>query len=157
MRTGVSKCSRAATSATREHFDTPVLTRYRGRVIVPRVIEVEMAVLKGVLGAFVVSIDGRKGLYKEQRRVLKRLASALWERPEHLDRLHAEEFERADSDAARRRVVVDQVATLTDRFAIEWHSRLIGPVDLRELGLWSSGGRVTASHAFALPEPIEGL
>lgn len=153
----VGRFARAATAATREHFAAPVLTRYRGRVIVPRVIEVEMAVLKGVLGAFVVSIEGRKGLYKEQRRVLKRLATALWERPEHLDRLHSEEFAHASSDAAKRRVVVDQVATLTDRFAIEWHSRLIGPVDLRELGLWSSDGRVTVAHSFALPEPIEGL
>ena len=153
----IGRFARAATSATREHFDSPVLTRYGGRVIVPRVIEAEMAVLKGVLGAFVVSIEGRKGLYKEQRRVLKRLATALWERPEHLDVLHAEEFARADTDAARRRVVVDQVATLTDRFAIEWHARLIGPVDLRELGLWSSDGRATVANAFALPEPIEGL
>ena len=153
----IGRFARAATSATREHFDSPVLTRYGGRVIVPRVIEAEMAVLKGVLGAFVVSIEGRKGLYKEQRRVLKRLATALWERPEHLDVLHAEEFARADTDAARRRVVVDQVATLTDRFAIEWHARLIGPVDLRELGLWSSDGRAIVANAFALPEPIEGL
>lgn len=153
----IGRFARAATAATREHFTSPDLTRYRGRVIVPRVIEVEMAVLKGVLGAFVVSIDGRKGLYKEQRRVLKRLATALWERPEHLDRLHAEEFSRAVDDAARRRVVVDQVATLTDRGAIDWHARLIGPVDLRELGLWSSQSKPTVAHGFALPEPIEGL
>jgi dGTPase len=153
----IGRFARAATAATREHFTSPDLTRYRGRVIVPRVIEVEMAVLKGVLGAFVVSIDGRKGLYREQRRVLKRLATALWERPEHLDRLHAEEFSRAVDDAARRRVVVDQVATLTDRGAIDWHARLIGPVDLRELGLWSSQSKPTVAHGFALPEPIEGL
>ncbi|RLK49493.1 deoxyguanosinetriphosphate triphosphohydrolase [Microbacterium telephonicum] len=153
----IGRFARAATAATREHFARPVLTRYRGRVIVPRVIEAEMAVLKGVIGAFVVSIDGRKGLYKEQRRVLKRLATALWERPEHLDALHAEDFAAAGSDAARRRVVVDQVATLTDRFAIEWHARLIGPVDLRELGLWSSDGRATIPPHFALPEPLEGL
>ncbi len=153
----IGRFARAATAATREHFDTSVLTRYRGRVIVPRVVEAEMAVLKGIIGAFVVSIDGRKGLYKEQRRVLKRLASALWERPQHLDPIFAEDFAAADSDAARRRVVVDQVASLTDRFAIEWHGRLVGPVDLRELGLWSGDGRITASTHFALPQPLEGL
>ena len=116
-----------------------------------------MAVLKGIIGAFVVSIDGRKGLYKEQRRVLKRLATALEEQPEHLDRLHGEDFRAAESDAARRRVIVDQVASLTDRFAIEWHARLVGPVDLRELGLWSSARREVAPTGFALPEPIDGL
>lgn len=153
----IGRFARAATAATREHYASPVLTRYAGRVIVPRVIEVEMAVLKGIIGAFVVTIEGRKGLYKEQRRVLKRLASALLAHPEHLDALHAEDFALAETDAARKRVIVDQVASLTDRFAIEWHGRLIGPVDLRELGLWSSDARVITSNAFALPEPIEGL
>ncbi|MCK6080624.1 deoxyguanosinetriphosphate triphosphohydrolase [Microbacterium sp. EYE_5] len=153
----IGRFARAATAATREHYDSPALTRYRGRMIVPRVIEAEMAVLKGTIGAFVVSIDGRKGLYKEQRRVLKRLASALMDRPEHLDRIHAVDFAAAQTDAERKRVVVDQVATLTDRFAIEWHSALVGPVDLRELGLWPAGSRVVANPGYALPEPIEGL
>jgi len=153
----IGRFARAATTATREHYSVPVLTRYRGRVIVPRVIEAEMAVLKGIIGAFVVTIDGRRGLYKEQRRVLKRLATALWERPEHLDRLHAEDFAAASTDAARKRVVVDQVASLTDRFAIEWHARLIGPVDLRELGLRSGDDRTIAPSGFALPEPLAGL
>lgn len=153
----IGRFARAATTATREHYTGSSLTRYGGRVVVPRVIEVEMAVLKGIIGAFVVSIDGRKGLYKEQRRVLKRLATALWERPERLDRLHAEDFAAAMTDAARKRVVVDQVASLTDRFAIEWHARMIGPVDLRELGLRSGDGRTTLHSGFALPEPIAGL
>lgn len=153
----IGRFARAATTATREHYAVPVLTRFRGRVIVPRVVETEMAVLKGIIGAFVVSIDGRRGLYKEQRRVLKRLATALADRPERLDRVHAEDFADAADDAARKRVIVDQVASLTDRFAIEWHARLIGPVDLRELGLWSSDGRAVAHSGFALPEPIEGL
>ncbi|MCR2785584.1 MULTISPECIES: deoxyguanosinetriphosphate triphosphohydrolase [unclassified Microbacterium] len=153
----IGRFARAATSATRESYETPVLTRYRGHVVVPRVIEAEMAVLKGTIGAFVVSIEGRKGLYKEQRRLLKSLASVLWERPEHLDVLHAGDFARADSDAARRRVVVDQVASLTDRFAISWYSRLVGAVDLTSLGIWAPDGRAVTADAFAVPEPIEGL
>ena len=61
-----------------------MLTRYRAHVVVPRVIEAEMAVLKGIIGAVVVSIEGRKSLYKEQRRVLKRLATRpRGSEPEH--------------------------------------------------------------------------
>jgi dGTPase len=152
----IGRFARAATAATRERYPAPVLARYGGHVVVPRSIEAEMAVLKGIIGAYVVSIEGRKGLYKEQRRVLKRLATALTERPENLDPLYAQDFADAPTDAARRRVVVDQVASLTDRFAIEWHTRLVGAVDLRELGLWSDR-RVVASSPFALPEPLEGL
>ncbi|QKJ19418.1 deoxyguanosinetriphosphate triphosphohydrolase [Microbacterium hominis] len=132
----IGRFARAATTATRDAYEGPVLTRYRAHVVVPRVIEAEMAVLKGIIGAFVVSIDGRKSLYKEQRGVLKRLASALWEHPEHLDPLHAQDFAAASDDIARRRVVVDQVASLTDQVAISWHGRLVGEIDAASLGVW---------------------
>ncbi|MGL4256494.1 MAG: deoxyguanosinetriphosphate triphosphohydrolase [Microbacterium sp.] len=137
----IGRFARAATTATREAYGMSVLTRYRAHVVVPRVVEAEMAVLKGIIGAVVVSIDGRKDLYKEQRRVLKRLATALWERPEALDPLHAEDFAAAQTDAARRRAVVDQVASLTDQVAIAWHGRLVGELDAASLGIWSPASR----------------
>jgi dGTPase len=121
----IGRFARAATTATREAHSTTVLTRYRAHVVVPRVIEAEMAVLKGIIGAFVVSIDGRKDLYKEQRRVLKRLATALWEAPEALDALHTQDFAASATDAARKRVIVDQVASLTDQSALAWSERLV--------------------------------
>jgi dGTPase len=137
----IGRFARAATTATRESYESSVLTRYRGHLVVPRIVEAEMAVLKGIIGAVVVSIEGRKDLYKEQRRVLKRLATALWERPEALDPLHAQDFDAAPTDAARRRVVVDQVASLTDQLAIAWHGALVAPVDAASLGVWSPGAR----------------
>ena len=70
---------------------------------------------------------------------------------------YAEDFARAGTDDARRRVIVDQVASLTDRFAISWHSRLVGSVDLESIGIWVPGSRIVASTAYALPEPLEGL
>ena len=150
----IGRFARAATTATREAYPTSVLTRYRGHLIVPRIVEAEMAVLKGIIGAAVVSIEGRKDLYKEQRRVLKRLATALWEHPDALDALHAEDFAAAETDAARRRVVVDQVASLTDQLAIAWHGSLVGPVDAASVGVWAPGARPmdTASRAFRTSE-----
>ena len=140
----IGRFARAATTATREAYPATVLTRYRAHVVVPRVVEAEMAVLKGIIGAFVVSIDGRKVLYKEQRTVLKRLASALWERPEALDGIHAADYAAADTEAAKRRVIVDQVASLTDQHAIAWHGRLVGDVDAASLGIWAPGARPPA-------------
>jgi len=153
----IGRFARAATAATREAYDAPSLTRYRGHVVVPRVIEAEMAVLKGTIGAFVVSIEGRKGLYKEQRHVLKRLASALWDDPGQLDSVHAEDFAAAETDAARQRVVVDQVASLTDGVALGWHHRLVGRIDSESLGIWLPGGQAVSRPEYALPEPLEGL
>ena len=140
----IGRFARAATAATRDAYGSPVLTRYRAHVVVPRVIEVEMAVLKGIIGAFVVSSEGRKALYKEQRRVLRRLADALWEHPDQLDPVYAADFASAADDAQARRVVVDQVASLTDQLALAWHARLVGPVDAASLGVW-----VPAAHAMA--------
>jgi dGTPase len=147
----IGRFARAATTATREAYATPLLTRYHAHVVVPRVVEAEMAVLKGVIGAFVVSIEGRKELYKEQRRALKRLAQALSERPDQLERVYADEFAAARTDAARKRVVVDQVASLTDQLAIAWHDRLVGDVDASSIGLW-----MPASVAVALPDVFFG-
>jgi dGTPase len=135
----IGRFARAATTATRDAYPVSTLTRYRAHVVVPRVIEAEMAVLKGIIGATVVSIEGRRPLYKEQRRVLKRLATALWEAPESLDALHAADFDAAADDVARRRVVVDQVASLTDQLALAWHRRFVGEVDSASLGIWAPG------------------
>jgi dGTPase len=137
----IGRFARAATTATRDAYGGPTLTRYRAHVVVPRVVEAEMAVLKGIIGAVVVSIDGRKELYREQRRVLKRLATALWDEPGELDALHTEDFRAAATDDARRRVIVDQVASLTDQLAIAWHGRLVGEVDAASLGIWAPGAR----------------
>ena len=134
----IGRFARAATTATQEAYPGPVLTRYRAHVVVPRVIEAEMAVLKGIIGATVVSIEGRKQLYKEQRRVLKRLATALWETgPDALDAVFRGDFAEAETDAARKRVIVDQVASLTDQHALAWHGRLVGEVDAASIGIWS--------------------
>ncbi|GAA1692682.1 deoxyguanosinetriphosphate triphosphohydrolase [Microbacterium sediminicola] len=133
----IGRFARAATTATWEAAAGPVLTRYAANVVVPRVVEAEMAVLKGIIGTAVVGIDGRKSLYKEQRRLLKRLATALWEAPEHLDTVYAQDFIAAANENARRRVIVDQVASLTDQHAISWHGRLVGDIDASSLGIWT--------------------
>jgi dGTPase len=143
----IGRFARAATTATREAYDTSVLTRYRAHVVVPRVVEAEMAVLKGIIGATVVSIEGRKSLYKEQRRLLARLATALCERPDALDAMHAADFTLAQTDGARRRVVVDQVASLTDQHAIAWHGRLVGEVDAASVGVWAPGAPKPTGYA----------
>ena len=141
----IGRFARAATTATRDAYAGAVLTRYHAHVVVPRVIEAEMAVLKGIIGAFVVSIEGRKALYKEQRRVLKRLATALWEAgPDELDPVFAADYAEAETDAARRRVIVDQVASLTDQLALGWHARLVGEVDAASIGIWAPRARPAA-------------
>ena len=110
----------------------------------PRVVETEIAVLKGIMGQAIVTIDARKGVYKEQRRVLTRLADALWSTDslwsagaDALEPAFAADFLAATTDAERARVVVDQVASLTDQTAVDWHNRLVGEIDPAAVGIWT--------------------
>lgn len=44
---------------------------------------------------------------------------------QHLDAGFAEDWRDAVDDAGRKRVVVDQVASLTDQSALAWYERLV--------------------------------
>jgi dGTPase len=67
----------------------------------------------------------RVALLDRQRAVLAELVAALVERaPAHLEVPFAADWAAAPDDFARLRVVVDQVASLTDVSAGAWHARL---------------------------------
>jgi len=94
-------------------------------VVVPRDIQAEIAVLKGIVAAFVMSRNTRQPIYAQQRQVLTSLAEVLFASgDEHLDPGFAADWNAAPDDAARKRVVVDQVASLTDQSALAWYERL---------------------------------
>jgi dGTPase len=68
----------------------------------------------------------RQPVYLQQRELLQQLADALHERPIEMDPAFRADWRVAGGDAERKRVVVDQVASLTDQSAMAWHSRLLG-------------------------------
>ena len=100
------------------------LARFGADVVVPIETQAEIAVLKGIVAANVMSTNARKPIYARQRGILTELADALWARPEHLDIGFAEDWLHAPTDDARKRVVVDQVASLTDVSAMAWLERI---------------------------------
>jgi dGTPase len=53
------------------------------------------------------------------------LVDALRRTPSGLDRVFLPLYETAESDAAALRVVIDQVASLTDPAAVAWHRTLV--------------------------------
>src|SRR5690606_38550900 len=162
----IGRFARAAVTATREAYAGPSLVRYNAHVVVPRVVEAEIAVLKGIMGQAIVTIEARKGVYKEQRRVLTRLADALWSTDalwhagaDVLEPAFAADFLAAQTDAERARVVVDQIASLTDQTALDWHGRLVGDVDPAEVGIWTPRTARTArsgAHAHGSVRLVEG-
>ena len=115
----------AVIDATRARFGPGVLTRYAADLVVPPETLAEIAVLKGVAVAFVMGPRESEPLYGRQREVLADLVAHLWDRgPDGLEPMFAADFRAASDDAARLRVVVDQVASLTDVSAADWHARI---------------------------------
>ncbi|WP_157487146.1 deoxyguanosinetriphosphate triphosphohydrolase [Leucobacter salsicius] len=101
------------------------LARYGGDVVVPRHVEAEIAVLKGIVAAFVMQAGRRQPTYRRQRSLLTELLHTLWESgPSQLEPAYAADFREAGSEAAARRAIIDQVASLTDQSAIAWYQRL---------------------------------
>jgi len=121
----IGRFAHDAVHATRvAHPDDP-LARFGADVVVPRETQAEIAVLKGIVAANVMSTNSRQPIYARQRAVLAELADVLWQAgPGELDRAFADDFTAAADDAARRRVIVDQVASLTDQSAMTWHERV---------------------------------
>ncbi|GGU40685.1 deoxyguanosinetriphosphate triphosphohydrolase-like protein [Streptomyces lavendofoliae] len=117
----------AAEAATRRAYGTGRLTRYAAELVVPRETRNECAVLKAVADRYVMQRAEQEALRADQRIVLAELAEALTARaPEGLDPQFRALFDAAPDDRARKRIIVDQIASFTDASARTLHARLTG-------------------------------
>ncbi|MGW3625652.1 deoxyguanosinetriphosphate triphosphohydrolase [Streptomyces sp. NPDC000880] len=115
----------AAEGATRQTYGSGRLTRYAAELVVPRAARNECAVLKAVADRYVMQRAEQEALRADQRIVLAELAEALTARaPESLDPQFRALFDAAPDDRARKRVIVDQLASLTDASARTLHTQL---------------------------------
>ncbi|MDX3453290.1 deoxyguanosinetriphosphate triphosphohydrolase [Streptomyces sp. ME02-8801-2C] len=115
----------AAEGATRAAYGSGRLTRYAAELVVPRAARLECAVLKAVADRYVMQRAEQELLRADQRVVVAELAEALTARaPEGLDPQFRALFDAAADDRARKRVIVDQIASLTDASARSLHARL---------------------------------
>lgn len=116
----------AAEGATRAAYGSGRLARYAAGLAVPRGVRLECAVLKAVADRYVMQRPDLERMRGEQRVVLGELAQELVARaPDGLDPQFRALHAQADGDAARQRVVVDQIASLTDTSARSLHRRLV--------------------------------
>jgi dGTPase len=112
-----------------EKADLPArLGRYVGDVPIPDDVRAEIAVLKGVAAQLVMRADDRVVANRVQQEMLHDLVRALsrgggWA----LEPAFAADLAAAADEGERLRVVVDQVASMTDVSAVEAHRRLVGP------------------------------
>jgi dGTPase len=116
----------AVTRATHAAGDGRPLRRYAGSLEIPTETRAECAVLKAVAAKYVMRREATLALQERQREQLTELLAAIATgAPGTLEPAMRAGFDAATDDAARLRVVVDQVASLTDTSALAWHQRLV--------------------------------
>jgi dGTPase len=121
----IGRLCRSVEDATLRSGDGAPVRRHEGDLLVPADTRAEILVLKGIAAHFVMSAADRVAEMDAERGLLSELVDVLSERgAEALDQMFAADYAKASSEADRTRVVVDQVASLTDVSATGWHARL---------------------------------
>ena len=123
----VGRFALAAERETRAHFGDGDLTRYSATLLVPREQRVEVALLKSMAGYYIIKAEKSQDRYARQKIVIADLVEAvLAKAPEALESYFWQEWERASNQNERLRVVIDQIASLTDVGAYNLHRALTG-------------------------------
>lgn len=122
----IGRFASAAEQATVDVWGAGPLTRFGADLEVPDDTRDEITVLKSIAAHYVMRSDDRAEPLAQQRELLLALVDVL-DRSDgrELETEFAEDFSQASDDAQRRRVVIDQVASLTDVSARAWGQRLL--------------------------------
>ena len=115
----------AAELETRKvHGDGP-LQRYSADLVIPREQQVEVDFLKAIAGHYLINAAVSQERYAKQQVLIKELVEMLHKYADtHLDSIFAKDWAVATNDTERMRIVIDQIASLTDPGAYALHARL---------------------------------
>ena len=111
----VGRFASAATTGTRAAAGGGPVRRYEAQLVVPPVVAAEVALLKALALRYVMSDALHLAEQQRQRERVHSVAETLCAAgAPALDPFFAAEWEMASDDAARLRVVVDQIASVTE-------------------------------------------
>jgi dGTPase len=113
-------------AATRARYGDGPLARYDADLVIPAQVRVEIAVLKAIAAVLVMDREEALSRQRREREMLAELVEALLARPDLMEPAFVSLYEVSADDAAALRVVVDQVACLTDAAAWGLHARAQG-------------------------------
>ena len=116
----------AAEVETRRVHGDGRLSRYSADLEIPRDQVVEVDFLKAVAGTYLINAEHSKDRYAKQQIIIGELVEMLMEcAPRELDSIFIKAWNEGADETARMRVIIDQVAALTDPGAYSLHARLL--------------------------------
>ena len=116
----------SAQIATQIEYGSEPLTRYAASLVVPDEVRDEVSVMKAVAVKYVMNRPGADAEYARQREVIAELVHGLTlDEGRSLEPWLKPAFDTAATDGQRFRVIIDQVASLTDVSVIDWHRRIV--------------------------------
>ncbi|MGZ8721959.1 MAG: deoxyguanosinetriphosphate triphosphohydrolase, partial [Aeromicrobium sp.] len=122
----IGRFASAAQEATVTQWGSGPLVRFEADLEVPLTTRDEITVLKSIAAHYVMRSDDRAAHLRLQQEILASLVTVLINTgDEHLEAEFVSDFAAARDDDARRRVIIDQVASLTDVSAHAWAVRLL--------------------------------
>ena len=111
----VSRFVTACVTATRAEYGNGPLGRYAANLVIPPVVEAEVTLLKSVAVLYVMDETQHQAEQERQRDRIFRVTDYLWHGGVGaLDPQFQGWFDAAEDDSAALRVVIDQVASLTE-------------------------------------------
>jgi dGTPase len=117
----------AAVTGTRAAHGDGGLTRYAADLVVPPLVAAEVALLKAVALRYVMSDRQRLEQQTRQRELIAELVAELTRRgADALESAFVPAWHHAADEPGQLRVVIDQVASLTDAQAVSWHRSFVG-------------------------------
>ena len=115
----------AAEKETRRIHGEGNLSRYSANLEIPREAVIEVDFLKAVAGHYIINAAHSQDKYEKQQVLIRELVEMLFKyAPQALDPIFEDDWKVATNDSERLRVVIDQIASLTDPGAYALHARL---------------------------------
>ena len=115
----------AAEVETRKIHGSEPLSRFNAQLEIPREQRIEVDFLKAVASHYLIKAAASQERYAKQRTVIVELVEMLFSAaPSELDPIFEDDWKCASSDSEKLRVVIDQIASLTDPGAYALHAHL---------------------------------